>query len=195
MCVAASRKKPAVPKEKPTAPRKRPAAPREKPVPPSEKLAPPRKLVGQGGSGRPAVETPLSSAQASKAASPVRQAGPSSGRPGKAAPLLPAHLQEPNYRVSPRQHASTKSFLTGCEADGSVGELDDLAQVEVAQVEVAQVEVAQVEAAKVLPRSKTTVRKPPQIVPVRSGACTRRAAQAAAPVVEVTVEKKTRSKK
>lgn len=101
-------------------------------------------------------ETPLSSAQASKAASPVRQSGPSSGRkgrsrkvsecestdssedlrrgrgrpgrPGKAAPLLPAHLQEPNYRVSPRQHASTKSFLTGSEADGGVGELDDLAE-------------------------------------------------------------------
>jgi len=43
-------------------------------------------------------------------------------------PPLPAHLQEPNYRVSPRQHASTKSFLTGSEADGGVGELDDLAE-------------------------------------------------------------------
>ena len=50
--------------------------------------------------------------------------------PAAAAPALPlaAHLQEPNYRVSPRQHASTKSFLTGSEADGGGGELEDLAE-------------------------------------------------------------------
>merc|ERR1712012_812531 len=47
---------------------------------------------------------------------------------GKQLPPLPPHLQEPNYRVSPRQHASTKSFLTGSEADGGVGELEDLAE-------------------------------------------------------------------
>ena len=98
-----------------------------------------------------------SSRSQSKATSPVRQCGtpgrkaksrkvsetdstdssedPRRGtRAGKvkgkqsALPPLPAHLQEPNYRVSPRQHASTKSFLTGSEADGGVGELEDLAE-------------------------------------------------------------------
>jgi hypothetical protein len=103
-------------------------------------------------------ETPLGSRPQSKASSPVRQSGPlptrkaksrrvsecdstdsedlrrgrAAGR-GKAGaagklPPLPSHLQEPNYRVSPRQHASTKSFLTGSEADGGVGELEDLAE-------------------------------------------------------------------
>lgn len=103
-------------------------------------------------------ETPLGSRSQSKAPSPVRQtASTISNKKGKSrkvsesestdsedlrrgrgvrppvkgkAPVLalPPHLLEPNYRVSPRQHASTKSFLTGGEGDGAAGELDELAE-------------------------------------------------------------------
>jgi hypothetical protein len=114
-------------------------------------------LPGKAGDKTRRDETPLCSRPQSKAASPVRQPAPSTtrkaksrkvsecestdsedlrrGRGGKTsakgkAPsmALPAHLLEPNYRVSPRQHASTKSFLNGSEADGGAGELDDLAE-------------------------------------------------------------------
>ena len=112
-------------------------------------------LPGKAGATSRREETPLScsSRSQSKATSPVRgtigrkgksrkvsetdstdssedpRRGTRSGKgKGKQLPPLPPHLQEPNYRVSPRQHASTKSFLTGSEADGGVGELEDLAE-------------------------------------------------------------------